>query len=130
MMIDEKQPPRVEPRIRRAPRIRQIYWCYFPKDALLPEFWKHRPVLILSRTSNLYGNVTVLPLTTKSQPNNDMAYPIKIPGMQRSWVICDYPDTISVSRLSQLVRRIGQDDFNKIVELTLKNLPRSDYKRA
>lgn len=129
-MIDEKLPPRVEPKVRSAPRIRQIYWCHFPEDALLPEFWKHRPVLIMSPTSTLYGNVTVLPLTTKSQPDNDMAYPIKIPEMKLSWVICDYLTTLSVSRLSQLVRRIGQDDFDKIVELTLKNLPRSDYKKA
>ncbi len=130
-MIDERQPPRVEPKVRSAPRIRQIYWCDFPDDAQLPEFWKRRPVLILSRTSKLHGCVTVLPLTTKSQPDNHMAYPIKIPDMRISWVICDYLTTVAVSRLhlsENYAKRVKQDDFNKIVDLARKNLPHPDYK--
>ncbi|MDE0304216.1 MAG: type II toxin-antitoxin system PemK/MazF family toxin [Albidovulum sp.] len=98
-MTEDSRPPRVPPRIRQAPRIRQIYWCDFPADAQLPEFSKRRPVLILSRASKLHGSVAVLPLTTKSQPDNRMAYPIDIPNMQLSWVICDYLATVAVSRL-------------------------------
>ena len=131
-MTEDRLPPRVPPRIRQVPRIRQIYWCDFPVDAQLPEFWKRRPVLILSRTSTLHGKVTVLPLTTKSQPDNRMAYPIDIPNMQRSWVICDYLTTVAVSRLhlpGRVALRIGQEDFNKIVALVLKGLPRPDHTR-
>ncbi len=129
-MTEASQPPRVPPKIRQAPRIRQIYWCDFPMDAQLPEFWKRRPVLILSRRAKLHGNVTVLPLTTKSQPDNRMAYPIDIPNMQLSWVICDYLATVAVSRLhltGRVALRVGQDDFNKIVALVLKGLPRPDH---
>ncbi len=131
-MTEDRLPPRVPHRIRQVPRIRKIYWCDFPLDAQLPEFWKRRPVLILSRTPTRYGNVTVLPLTTKSQPDNRMAYPIDIPSMQRSWVICDYPTTVAVSRLhlpGRVALRIGQADFNKIVALVLKRLPRPDHAR-
>ncbi len=98
-ITEDRLPPRVPPRIRQAPRIRQIHWCDSPVDAQLPEFRKHRPVLILSRTSTLHGNVTVLPITTKPQPGNRMAQPIGIPDMQRSWVICDCLTTVAVSRL-------------------------------
>ncbi len=35
-----KKPPHIKPRIKSAPRIRQIFWCDFPHDSILPEFWK------------------------------------------------------------------------------------------
>lgn len=78
-MADDPRPPRVPPRIRSAPCVRQVYWCDFPDDAQLPEFWKRRPVLIFSKRSTLYGRVTVLPFTTKSQPDNPQAVPVISP---------------------------------------------------
>ncbi|WP_455476881.1 type II toxin-antitoxin system PemK/MazF family toxin [Bartonella sp. B41] len=121
------KPPRIKPRIQSAPRIRQVFWCDFPHDAILPEFWKKRPVLILSKNAKRYGNVTVLPFTTKSQPNNPAAYSLQSPIENRkAWIICDYVTTISVSRLScsHTVPRVPQEDFDKIVALMLKYLPR------
>ncbi|WP_406604466.1 hypothetical protein [Bartonella gliris] len=53
----EIQPPRLKPRLKAAPRIRQILWCDFPEDAQLPEFWKQRPILVISKTSKLNGYV-------------------------------------------------------------------------
>lgn len=127
-MAEEMPPPRVRPRIRSAPRIRQVYWCDFADDAQLPEFWKRRPVLILSKRSTLHGKVTVLPFTTKSQPDNPSAYPITSPlDGQRAWVVCDYLTTVAVSRLhmpGRVVPRVEQADFNRIVALALKGLPR------
>ena len=126
-MTEESPPPRVGSRIRSAPRIRQVYWCDFPEDAQLPEFWKRRPVLIFSKKARLYGNVTVLPFTTKSQPDNPAAYPLVSPlDGQRSWVICDYLATVAVSRLhlpGRMVPRVEPDDFNRIVELAKRWLP-------
>lgn len=130
-MTEETPPPRLRPRIKSAPRIRQVYWCDLPEDAQLPEFWKRRPVLILSKTVKLHGSVTVLPFTTKSQPDNPMAYPMASPlDGQRVWVICDYLTTVAVSRLhmpGRAVPRIGQEDFNRIVGLALQGLPRPDH---
>ncbi len=130
-MTDEAPPPRLAPRIKAAPRIRQVYWCDLPEDAQLPEFWKRRPVLILSKTAKLHGSVTVLPFTTKSQPDNPLAYPLASPiDGQRTWVICDYLTTVAVSRLhmpGRAVPRIGQDDFNRIAALALQGLPRPDH---
>ena len=124
-------PPRIAPRVRAAPRIRQVYWCDFPLDAQLPEFWKTRPVLILSKTAQLFGNVTVLPFSTKAQPDNPMAYAVRSPiDGKQAWVICDYLTTVAVSRLSppgRVVPRIGQVDFNRIVERVLSALPRPDH---
>jgi len=125
-MTDEKAPPRVQPGIRSAPRIRQVYWCDFPPDAIIPEFGKRRPVLVISKKARLYGNVTVLPFTTKSQPGNPAAYSLESPfGGRRAWVICDYITTVSVARLSSghHVPRLSQEDFNRIVALVLKHLP-------
>jgi len=127
-MTDDHQPGRVPPRIRSAPRIRQIYWCDFPQDVQLPEFSKRRPVVIISKKVKLHGCVIVLPLTIKSQPNNLMACPIINPvNKQLSWVICDHPTTVAVSRLhlpGRTVLRMETDDFKKIVKLMGEVLPR------
>ena len=83
-------PPRVPPRIMSALRIREIYWCDLPLDAQLPEFWKRRPVLVLSKNSRLHGSATVLPFTTSLQRDNPMAYQMISPiDGQTTWVICD-----------------------------------------
>jgi len=42
------KPPWVVPRIKAAPKIRQIYWCEYWQDARLPEMWKTRPVIVIS----------------------------------------------------------------------------------
>ena len=93
---------------------------------------KRRPVLILSKRSALHGMVTVLPFTTKPQPDNSSAYPIASPlDGQRAWVVCDYLTTVAVSRLhmpGQAVPRVERADFNRIVALVLQELPRPDYR--
>ncbi|WP_455476295.1 type II toxin-antitoxin system PemK/MazF family toxin [Bartonella sp. B17] len=122
-----KRPPHIKPRIKSAPRIRQVFWCDFPYDAILPEFWKKRPVLVLSKNAKLYGNVTVLPFTTKSQPNNPAAFALQSPiENKKAWIICNYVTTVSVSRLScsRNIPRLSQKEFHKIVALTLQFLPR------
>ncbi|MXX89948.1 MAG: type II toxin-antitoxin system PemK/MazF family toxin [Boseongicola sp. SB0677_bin_26] len=62
---------------------------------------KRRPVLIFSKRSAQHGRVTVLPFTTKSQPDNPSAYPIASPlDGQRAWVVCDCLTTEAASFLS------------------------------
>ncbi|UTO28204.1 type II toxin-antitoxin system PemK/MazF family toxin [Bartonella harrusi] len=122
-----QKPPHIKPRIKSAPRIRQVFWCDFPHDSILPEFWKKRPVLVLSKNAKLYGNVTVLPFSTKSQPNNPAAYPLQSPiENKKAWIICNYVTTVSVSRLScsRTVPRLSSEEFHKVVALMLKHLPR------
>ena len=120
----EEKPPRVQPRVTAAPKIRQLYWCDFPKDAQLPEFWKTRSVLIMSFRNTLYGAVTVIPCSGQEQPGNKWAHPLKttIDG-KPSWAICDKPTTMAVSRLSVgkagLVR-LPEDEFNEVLALMLK----------
>jgi mRNA interferase MazF len=120
-------PPRIKPRVKSAPKVRQVYWCEFPQDAQLPEMWKVRPVLIIGKKATLYGRITALPLSSKSQPDNPYAYRIVSPiDGKDTWVICDYLISLAVSRLSppdRVIPRVDEDDFNKIIELAYSLLP-------
>jgi mRNA interferase MazF len=99
-------PPRIKPTLKSAPKIRQLYWCDFPKDAQLPELWKNRPVVILSYRNSLFSTVTVVPCTTgESNEHNKWAFPLRttIDG-KPGWAICDKVTTVAVSRLTVPVR--------------------------
>jgi len=127
-MSEDNKPPKVAPKVKAAPRPGQIYWCDFPKDAQLPEFWKRRPVVILSPKSQLFGHATVVPLSSKAQPDNRNAHSFKsvLPGEQISWAICDHILTIAVSRLTPPMRQIpkvSHADFQAILTLVHKNIP-------
>ena len=70
MREDELEPRIVLPRIIAAPKIRQIYWCEFWSDAIRPEMWKTRPVVVMSYRNKLSGPCLVLPISTKEQDDN------------------------------------------------------------
>ena len=127
-MSEQETPPRIPPKLKSAPKVRQFYWCDFPKDAQLPEFWKNRPVIILScRRIKLHGSVVVIPCSTQAQPNNPFAFPLRttIDG-KAAWGICDKPTTVAVSRLTpdkQGIRRMPDDEFQELLSLVLDFLP-------
>lgn len=129
MTTDEhEKPPRYKPRILAVPAIRQFYWCDFPKDAHLPEFWKRRPVLILSYKNVLHGTVTVIPCSSQDQAGNPWAHKLahSIDGSP-SWAICDKLTSVAVSRLTpdkDGIHRLSEDEFHKVLELVLKWLPK------
>ena len=104
-----------------------MYWCDFPKDAQLPEFWKQRPVIILSYRNTLHGSVTVIPCSTDPQIGNPWAVEITTAfSAARSWAICDKPYTVAVSRLSMDRKgapRLREDEFNKVLEKLMEWLP-------
>ena len=121
-------PPRVSPRLKSAPRIRQLYWCDLPKDAQLPEFWKRRPVVVISKNATLYGAAIVIPCSTQAQPDLRLAYPLKttIDG-RAAWAVCDMPMTVAVSRLVPThgrVVRMPQQEFDEMISDVLSLLPR------
>ena len=121
-------PPRVAPRLKSAPKIRQLYWCDFPNDAQLPEFWKRRPVVILSKTAKLDGAVTVIPCSTQARQDPKLAFPLRttIDG-RAGWAICDKPTTIAVSRLlpaQGVIVRMPPDEFHEMLKLVLDLLPK------
>lgn len=128
MASSDQPPPKVPPRVVGAPKIRQLYWCDFPQDAQLPEFWKRRPVIIISYRNTLYGAVTVIPCSTQNQTGNGWALSLAttIDG-RASWAICDKVTTVAVSRLS--VDRSGIPtmpvaEFDKVLALMLAWLPK------
>lgn len=127
MTMNEGRPPRIQPRVKSAPRIKQIYWCDYPKDAHLPEFWKTRPVIVISRKAKLFGVVTVIPMTTQEQETDQFS--VKLSNTwnnELSWAICNHPTTVAVSRLSppgRTIPTVPQDDFDRIVAKIWANLP-------
>jgi mRNA interferase MazF len=130
MSDDDIRPPLVQPKLIGAPKIRQIFWCDFPKDAQRPEFWKLRPVIILSYRNTLSGAVTVIPCTTKSQPGNPWAHQLQtsIDG-RPAWAICDKLTTVAVSRLTPAksgIVRMPEQEFSDILRLVLQWLPSLD----
>lgn len=127
MTSEQVTPPRIPNRIKAVPRIRQLYWCDFPIDAHLPEFWKRRPVIIISFRNTLSGAVTVIPCSSQSQPHNPWAFSLTttIDGAY-SWAICDKPTTVAVSRLSidqSGIKRLTENEFRGILEILFKWLP-------
>jgi mRNA interferase MazF len=128
-MADEQQtPPKVAPRLKSAPKIRQIYWCDFPLDAQLPEFWKRRPVIILSFRTTLFGAVTIIPCSTQAQQDPRLAFPLRttIDG-RAAWAICDKPTTVAVSRLvpdKKGIVRMPEDEFHEMLRIVLDLLPK------
>ena len=121
-------PPKIAPRLIGAPKVRQLYWCDFPEDAQLPEFWKRRPVIILSFKNTLHGAVTVVPCSTQAQAGNKWAFPLQttIDG-RAAWAVCDKLTTVAVSRLvpdKSGIARLPEPEFDDMLRLVLAWLPR------
>jgi mRNA interferase MazF len=128
---DEPAAPAGRVVLASAPKIRAVYWCRFWQDALRPEFYKNRPVVIVSRDNRLDGPALVVPLTTKPQGNNKWAYKLtENPNPRRpsidSWAVCNHIYAVSCARLAQMdggVPRMKPADFDEVVRLMLRALP-------
>jgi mRNA interferase MazF len=125
------KPPRIKPKLRAAPKIRNIYWCDFWEDVMLPEMWKKRPVLVVSYKNTLSGPCSVLAISTDPQEglSEEWGYklPIQVQKGRDSWVVCNHIYTVSPSRLEQVgggVLRLDEPNFNSILEKMLTWLPR------
>jgi mRNA interferase MazF len=121
-------PPKVKPRLVGAPKIRQLFWCDFPQDAQLPEFWKRRPVIILSFRNTLHGAVTIIPCSTQAQGSNPWAFPLRttIDG-RAAFAICDKITSVAVSRLlpdKNGIVRLPEAEFDDIMRLVFQWLPK------
>lgn len=128
-MKDEHKPDWIAPRIKAAPKIRQIYWCDFWSDARLPEMWKKRPVVVMSYKNRLYGPCLVIPTSTQPQDDDPWTFKLslKLDGVQESWAICNQPSTISPSRLSAFpnpIPLLPETDFNSVLALLFRWLPK------
>jgi mRNA interferase MazF len=122
-------PPKKPPRLKSAPKVRQLYWCDFPEDAQLPELWKRRPVIVISyKKIRLHGAITVVPCSTKPQNDAEAAFALRttIDGRE-AWAICDKPTTVAVSRLlpdKSGIVRMPRDEFNELLSMVLNWLPK------
>jgi mRNA interferase MazF len=123
------KPAWVPPQIKAAPKIRQIYWCEYWKDARLPEMWKLRPVIVVSYKNTLSGPCLVVPVSTEAQDDNRWARRLSISiegdGVI-SWAVCNHPTTVSPSRFKQFnngIPLLPKADFNQVLEKLMKWLP-------
>ncbi len=125
---DAEKPPHVRPRLKQAPKVRDMLWCDFPKDAHLPEMWKRRPVIVIATDRALTGAVTVIPCSSQDQAGNRWAVPLDTPidGRGPSWAICDKPTTVAVSRLSlegNSRHRLPEAEFAAVLAVMWRWLP-------
>jgi mRNA interferase MazF len=123
-----EQPPWVKARITKAPKIREIYWCDFWRDAHMPEMWKTRPVVVVSYRNRLNWPCLVVPISTVPQDDNPWAHKVGelIEGVQ-GWAICNQPSTVAPSRFSTYggkVPRMSDADFDAILGKLLTWLPK------
>lgn len=127
---DRDRPGWVAPRIKAAPKIRQLLWCTFWEDVMLPEMWKERPVLVVSFKNTLSGPCLVLPTSTDPQEGNSAAWAHKLSfqpdGKRDSWVVCNHLYTVSPSRLApaKVIPRVDEGEFNAILGRMYQWLPR------
>ena len=121
-------PPRVEPRIKAAPKIRQMYWCDLWRDAQLPEMWKTRPVVVVSYKNTLTGPCLIIPTTTAPQGANPWACALAahVDG-RKNWAVCNHPYTVAPSRFSQIkcgIPFVTKPELNEILKRLSAWLPR------
>ena len=122
-------PGRRELRIRSAPRAKQVFWCAYPDPAHteVPEFYKRRPVVVLSRKATLYGVVTVVPLSGKPQSGNRNSLQMHSPIEGKIvWAVCNHIHTLSTRRLHPPaggIPKVSDEDFREILKRVCNNLP-------
>lgn len=127
---DEPEAPEVPTRIKAAPRIGNVYWCDYPQDARLPEFWKKRPVVVISARNSLSGPILIVPLTTKPQGANPAAHALPVNPIPKetrpSWAVCNHMNTVSCSRLSPIqgaVPKLRDEDLQAVLALAHASFP-------
>ncbi|MSP01239.1 MAG: type II toxin-antitoxin system PemK/MazF family toxin [Acetobacteraceae bacterium] len=126
----EEPSPTVRATLKAAPAIRNVYWCAFPRDMRAPEFWKTRPVVVVSHKNTLAGPVLVVPMTTQPQTRDRWAIKLACNPNPKDtcdvWVVCNHLYTVGCSRLSSfngIVPRLTSEAFRPIHELILQWVP-------
>ena len=124
-----RKPLWVAPRLVAAPKIRQVLWCDFWQDAMMPEMWKERPVIVLSFKNSLQGVCSVVACSTDPQEGKSAqwAHPLSVSlDGQKTFVVCNHICTVSASRLSPPkdgIPRLAEDEFHEILRKTMTWLP-------
>ncbi|MCY4148273.1 MAG: type II toxin-antitoxin system PemK/MazF family toxin [Gammaproteobacteria bacterium] len=125
-----EKPQRMPVNLRIAPRKSEVYWCDYPSPECLhlPEFWKRRPVVIISRYPTLRGVVTVVPMTSKVQYDPRFSIMVRSPVDGRdAWIICNHVTTVAISRLLPINKRsrISEKEYQDVMDKVAENLARA-----
>lgn len=122
-----EKPRRRRVKLQASPRKGEVYWCdYPPPECLhLPEFWKRRPVVIVSRHATLSGVVTVVPMTSGEQSDLRFSTRVRSPIDGRAaWAVCNHVTTVAVSRLLPAKGRpsVSRDEYREILRKVVDSL--------
>ena len=106
-------------RIKSRPRVGQVYWVDFPKDADPPEFVGEHPGIVIRAARGLSDTCVVIPMSTAAQSRPHLVHALKTNPIPRSGgrlthAICDHFYTVHVNRLRPLVSATGQPLFPKV----------------
>ncbi len=121
------KPQRRHVKLQAPPRRGEVYWCEYPPPECLhlPEFWKRRPVVVISRYTTLRGVVTVVPITSSKQSNRRLSVQIRSPIDGRdAWAICNHITTVAVSRLLPAESRpsVSSEEYKEILRKVCDSL--------
>ncbi|MCY4100090.1 MAG: type II toxin-antitoxin system PemK/MazF family toxin [Rhodobacteraceae bacterium] len=102
----------ISQKFKVRPIISQVYMCQY-SPAVLPEFGKQRPVVIVSKGFVRDEDVvTIVPITSSPQDKKEQKYWVKIKAPfdkdGNAWVLCNHITSVSKQRLSR-----HQSDINK-----------------
>ncbi len=126
---------RVTLKIKAAPKLRQIYWCEFGDENVLPEMRKTRPVIIISYKNTLHGHSLVVPTSTDPQEGKSAEWAHKLSfspkGGRDTWVVCNHLYTVSTARLSLFpeIPLVPATEFDTILSNIFKWLPTIGFVR-
>lgn len=127
--FNEVEPPARTLTIKAPPKVRNMYWCDLWTDAVKPEFWKRRPVIVISYENGMTAPCLVVPVTTQAPRENPWAYQLPVnyvqPGLD-CWAICNHLLTVSPVRLTTVggkVPRLTDVEFEPILRLVYARLP-------
>jgi uncharacterized protein YifN (PemK superfamily) len=105
-----------------TPRVGQVFWVDFPKDAYSPEFVGEHPAVVVRAAQRMSDTCIVVPLTHSQNVNTPHAHKLmKNPNKQDkndAWAVCSHLYTVALGRL----RRFEQKSFVKDVFLSPQDL--------
>ena len=104
-----------------VPRVSEVYWVDFPRDAYAPEFEGEHPGIVVRGARRLHDPCIVVPLTSRDQLGR--AHSLELSrnpnplGRQsgiRVWAVCDHIYTVALGRLRPLTDRTGRRIYPKV----------------
>lgn len=107
--------------ILSVPRVGEVYWVDFPRDAYAPEFEGEHPGIVIRGARRLHDPCIVVPLTSRDQQSRAHALeltknpnPVGRRSGIRVWAVCDHLYTVPLARLRPLSDTAGRRVYPRV----------------